>query len=131
MWGEVVDQLGDYKDIPVYHVTGWYDSWALQVANLNYVGLHERKKSPQRLIVGPWTHSRPNASYAGDAQFTPDAAIDLNAFQQRWFDHWLKGIDNGVDREAPVRIYVMGGGDGRSEEHTSELQSLRHLVCRL
>src|SRR5262245_63096277 len=22
-------------------------------------------------------------------------------------------------------------GDGRSEEHTSELQSLRHLVCRL
>src|SRR5437588_4118 len=80
---EVVDHLADYKDIPVYHVTGWYDSWALQVANLNYVGLHERKKSPQRLIVGPWTHSRPNASYAGDAQFTPDAAIDLNAFQQR------------------------------------------------
>jgi putative CocE/NonD family hydrolase len=29
----------------------------------------------------------------------------------RWFDHWLKGIDNGVDREPPVRIYVMGGGD--------------------
>ena len=109
---EVVDHLADYKDIPVYHVTGWYDSWALQVANLNYVGLRERKKSPQRLIVGPWTHSRPNVSYAGDAQFTPDAAIDLNAFQQRWFDHWLKGVDNGVDREAPVRIYVMGGGDG-------------------
>jgi len=109
---EVVDHLADYKDIPVYHVTGWYDSWALQVANLNYVALHERKKSPQRLIVGPWTHSRPNASYAGEAQFTPDAAIDLNAFQQRWFDHWLKGIDNGVDRESPVRIYVMGGGDG-------------------
>ncbi|TLY74455.1 MAG: CocE/NonD family hydrolase [Gammaproteobacteria bacterium] len=109
---EVVDHLADYKDIPVYHVTGWYDSWALQVANLNYVGLHERKKSPQRLIVGPWTHSRPNASYAGDAQFTPEAAIDLNAFEQRWFDRWLKGIDNGVDLEAPVRIYVMGGGDG-------------------
>ena len=109
---EVVDHLADYKDIPVYHVTGWYDSWALQVANLNYVALHERKKSPQRLIVGPWTHSRPSASYAGEAQFTPDAAIDLNAFQQRWFDHWLKGIDNGVDRESPVRIYVMGGGDG-------------------
>jgi len=53
------------------------------VANLNYVGLRDHKKSPQRLIVGPWTHSRPNLSYAGDAQFTPDAAIDLNAFQQR------------------------------------------------
>jgi len=61
---EVVDHLADYKDIPVYHVTGWYDSWALQVANLNYVGLRKRKKSPQRLIVGPWIHSRPSLSYA-------------------------------------------------------------------
>ena len=115
MWAamgvEVVDRLAEYKDIPVYHVTGWYDSWSLQVANLNYPGLREKKKSLQRLIVGPWTHSRPNQSYAGEAEFTPDAAIDLDAFEQRWFDHWLRGIDNGVDREPPVRIYVMGGGD--------------------
>jgi uncharacterized protein len=109
---DVVDHVADYKDIPVYHVTGWYDSWALQVANLNYAELRAHKHSLQRLIVGPWTHSRPSASYAGEAQFTPDAAIDLNAFELRWFDHWLKGIDNGVEREAPVRIYVMGGGDG-------------------
>jgi putative CocE/NonD family hydrolase len=108
---EVIDHLEDYKDIPVYHVTGWYDSWSLQVANLNYPGLRAHKKSLQRLIVGPWIHSRPNLSYAGDAQFTPDAAIDLNAFELRWFDRWLKGIDNSVDREPPVRIYVMGGGD--------------------
>ncbi len=107
----VADNLAAYKDIPVYHVTGWYDSWSLQVANLNYAGLHKSKKSVQRLIVGPWIHSRPNISYAGEAQFTPDAAIDLNAFQLRWFDHTLKGVENGVDREAPVRIYVMGGGD--------------------
>lgn len=108
---DVPDHMADYKDIPVYHVTGWYDSWALQVANLNFAGLRAHKKSLQRLIVGPWTHSRPGVSFAGDAQFTPDAAIDLNAFEQRWFDHWLKGVDNGVEREAPVRIYVMGGGD--------------------
>jgi uncharacterized protein len=107
----VAGNLATYKDIPIYHVTGWYDSWSLQVANLNYAGLARTKKSPQRLIVGPWTHSRPNVSFAGEAQFTPDAAIDLNAFELRWFDHVLKGVDNGVDGEAPVRIYVMGGGD--------------------
>jgi uncharacterized protein len=107
----VAANLATYKDIPIYHVTGWYDSWSLQVANLNYAGLARTKKSPQRLIVGPWIHSRPNISFAGEAQFTPDAAIDLNAFELRWFDHVLKGIDNGLDREAPVRIYVMGGGD--------------------
>lgn len=107
----VVDHLADYADVPVYHVTGWYDSWATPVANMNYVELARTKKSPQRLIVGPWIHSSERLDYAGEAQFTPDAALDLGAFQLRWFDRWLKGIDNGVDREAPVRIYVMGGGD--------------------
>jgi putative CocE/NonD family hydrolase len=107
----VVDHLAEYKDIPVYHLTGWYDSWGLQVANLNYVSLTRTKKSLQRLIVGPWIHSQEQHSYAGEAQFTPDAALDLESFHRRWFDRWLKGIDNGVDREPPVRIYVMGGGD--------------------
>jgi len=108
----VVDHLAEYKDIPVYHTTGWYDSWGTPVANLNFVQLHKTKKSLQRLIIGPWTHSAENRSFAGEAQFTEDAALDLWAFHLRWFDHWLKGVDNGVDREPPVRIYVMGGGDG-------------------
>jgi uncharacterized protein len=108
---DVVDHAGDYAEVPVYHVTGWYDSWALQVANLNYPALRAHKRGVQRLIVGPWTHSRPEADFAGEAQFTPDAAIDLKAFELRWFDHWLKGLHNGGGSEAPVRIYVMGGGD--------------------
>jgi len=107
----VVDHLAEYKDVPVYHVTGWYDSWGTPVANLNYPELTKAKKSLQRLIVGPWIHSSERLSYAGEAQFTPDAALDLPAFHLRWFDKWLKGADNGVDREPPVRIYVMGGGD--------------------
>jgi putative CocE/NonD family hydrolase len=107
----VVDKLEQYKDVPEYHTTGWYDSWGTQVANLNFVELRKTKKSLQRLIVGPWIHSAENRSYAGQAQFTDDAALDLQAFHLRWFDHWLKGVDNGVDREPPVRIYVMGGGD--------------------
>jgi putative CocE/NonD family hydrolase len=107
----VVDHIQEYKDIPVYHVTGWYDSWGAQVANMNFVALTKAKKSLQRLIVGPWIHSQERLSYAGEAQFTPDAPLDLATFQRRWFDHWLKGVDNGVEREPPVRIYVMGGGN--------------------
>ena len=107
----VVDHLAEYKDIPIYHVTGWYDSWGTQVANLNFIELRKAKKSLQRLIIGPWTHGGQARSYAGEAQFTPDAALDFNAWRLHWLDHWLKGIDNGVDREEPVRIYVMGGGD--------------------
>ena len=107
----VVDHLAEYKDVPEYHTTGWYDSWGASVANLNFAELRKAKKSLQRLIVGPWIHSAENISYAGEAQFTLDAALDLPAFHLRWFDHFLKGVDNGVDREPPVRIYVMGGGD--------------------
>jgi uncharacterized protein len=86
----VVDHLAEYKDIPEYHTTGWYDSWGTQVANLNYVELRRTKKSLQRLIVGPWIHSSEGLNYAGEAQFTPDAALDLQAFQLRWFDHFLR-----------------------------------------
>ena len=108
----VVDHLAEYKDIPGYHVTGWYDSWGTPVANLNYPELKKAKKSLQRLIVGPWIHSSERLDYAGEAQFTRDAALDLPSFHLRWFDRWLKNSDNGVDREPPVRLYVMGGGDG-------------------
>jgi putative CocE/NonD family hydrolase len=107
----VVDHLAEYKDMPIQHVTGSYDSWGTQVANMNYVRLSATKRSRQHLIIGPWTHGGQTRAYAGEAQFTPDAALDFNAWRLRWFDHWLKGTDNGVDRDAPVRIYVMGGGD--------------------
>jgi putative CocE/NonD family hydrolase len=109
----VVDHLAEFKDVPAYHVTGWYDSWGTPAANLNFVELRKAKKSLQRLIVGPWIHSSENLNHAGLAQFTPDAALDLPAFQLRWFDRWLRNIRNGVDTEPPVRLYVMGGGDGR------------------
>jgi putative CocE/NonD family hydrolase len=108
---DVVEHVAEYKDIPVYHLGGWYDSWGSQVANLNYVTLSQHKKSLQRLIMGPWTHGGRTRSYAGEAEFGPEAAIDFDQFELRWFDRWLKGIDNGVDREPPVRIFVMGGGD--------------------
>ena len=111
MGASVVDHVSQYKDIPVYHVTGWYDSWGTQVANLNYVELSRAKKSLQRLIVGPWRHGGQTYSYAGEAEFGPNAAIDFDALRLRWFERWLKGVNNGIDREPPVRIFVMGGGD--------------------
>jgi len=111
MGASVVDHIREYKDIPVYHVTGWYDSWGAPVANLNYVELAKTKKSLQRLIAGPWTHGGQTRSYGGEAEFGPTAAIDFNALRLQWFERWLKGANNGVDREPPVRIFVMGGGD--------------------
>jgi putative CocE/NonD family hydrolase len=108
----VIDHIAEYKDVPVYHVTGWYDSWSGPVANLSYPRLRQAKKSLQRLLIGPWVHGGQEQSFAGEAEFGPAAAIDWLDLHLRWFDRWLKGEQNGVDRERPVRIFVMGGGDG-------------------
>jgi putative CocE/NonD family hydrolase len=108
----VADNIERYVDVPVYHVTGWYDSWCRQNV-MNWTDLARAKKSPQLLIIGPWTHGSQAKNFAGEIEFPPEAALDFNEWRLRWFDHWLKGTDNGVEKEGPVRLFVMGGGDGR------------------
>jgi putative CocE/NonD family hydrolase len=117
----VVDHLADYADVPVMHVTGWYDSWTRQVS-MNYRGLSEAKSSPQRLVIGPWVHGGQRSNVAGEVEFSPDAAIDFDAYRLRWYDRWLAGKRNGVDDDSPVLIYVMGTGDDRK----SPAGRLRH-----
>jgi len=110
----VVDHVKDYADVPVLHVTGWYDSWTRQVS-MNYEALSKAKKGPHRLVIGPWTHGGQGSSLAGEVEFGDDARIDLAALRLRWYDRWLKGEGNGAGAEGdpPVWIYVMGTGDDR------------------
>jgi putative CocE/NonD family hydrolase len=117
----VVDNVDRYADVPVYHVTGWYDSWCRQNV-LNWQALSRVKKAPQKLIIGPWTHGAQNRNVAGELEFPPEAALAFNDWRLQWFDHWLKNWDNGVEREKPVKLFIMGGGDGRK----SKQGRLRH-----
>jgi len=109
---DVLNHLQEHKDIPMHHVSGWYDSWDINTANVNYTNLARTKKSPQHLTMGPWTHTGLGQSFAGEAEFGPEAKVDISQLELAWMDRWLKGIQNGVEKEGPVRIFVMGGGDG-------------------
>jgi uncharacterized protein len=110
---DVVSHVAEEKDVPIHHVSGWYDSWSLDVANLNYPSLAKAKKSPQRLTMGPWTHTGTGeSSSSGEAEFGPEAILSMENLTLVWMDRWLKGKSNGVENEKPVRIFVMGGGDG-------------------
>ncbi len=51
-----------------------------------------------------------------EVDFGPEMFIDMMELSDRWFDYWLKGIDNGMDREAPIRIFVMGENRWRFEK---------------
>jgi putative CocE/NonD family hydrolase len=108
----VVDNVERYADVPVYHVTGWYDSWCRQNV-LNWQALAKAKRAPQKLIIGPWTHGGQGRNVAGEVEFPAEAALPFNDWRLRWFAHWVGGIDNGVEHESPVRLFIMGGGDGR------------------
>ena len=63
-----------------------------------YQALSKAKKSPHRLIVGPWTHGAQGRSYAGEFGFPPEAGLNFNESRLRWFERWLKGVENGVEQ---------------------------------
>jgi putative CocE/NonD family hydrolase len=98
------------------HVGGWYDIY-LRGTIENWRRLGALKRSPMRLVIGPWTHHGNTASYAGDVDFGADAAIkDFDThFHLRWFDHYLKGIKTAAAIQAPVRYFLMGTGDGHKD----------------
>ncbi len=113
--GYSIEGLYDrHADVPLYLCGGWYDSYARSTVT-NYVELSRRKRGPVRLVMGPWIHGTANLdlSYAGDADFGPDAPLGYDLFRLRWFDAVLKGARTGMLETPPVQIFVMGGGSGR------------------
>lgn len=104
------------SDIPMVHIAGWYDIYTRGSIS-NFVELRKLKKAPQRLVVGPWTHGGNTREFAGDVSFGPDGAIAdfYSAWHLRLFDHYLKKKSNGVANDAPVRVFVMGTGDGHKD----------------
>lgn len=111
----------DRVRVPVLHLSGWYDDEQVGTP-LNFVGMqghgatHDVRKS-QKLIMGPWPHNvTAQPTKLGEVDFGPSAKIDLPGTVIRWFDHWLKGIDTGMMKEPPVRIFVMGANRWRDED---------------
>jgi uncharacterized protein len=97
-----------------FYFTGWYDQYRSYEF---YAALAPNKKGPFRLMVGPWGHGTQDA-VLGDVNFGPDAAIgdpQGNELQLAWFDQTLKGLKSSLVTEPPVKLFVMGGGDGRKD----------------
>lgn len=104
--------------VPNLDICGWYDNAAGDMRMFTTLAREGRTKVARdgsRLIVGPWRHGTWSVRRYGPIDFGPVAAIDGVGVFVRWFDHWLKGIDNGVERDRPVRIFVMGDGAWRDE----------------
>jgi putative CocE/NonD family hydrolase len=104
------EQIG----VPALNISGWYDIFLWSTIQ-NYMGMKlkggtKKARQNQRLIIGPWSHMNFNGSFP-EREFGwggSSAAIDLPGIHIRWFDRWLKNVDNGIDQEPPVMIFVMG-----------------------
>src|SRR5215472_11318261 len=48
-----------------------------------------------------------NGADSSPIDFGDDAVVDVQKVYLRWFDYWLKGMDNGVATELPIKIFIM------------------------
>lgn len=106
-------------NVPVLHITGWYDDDAIG-SHMNFIGMQreggtELARKNQRLIVGPWPHAVNRSKKIADIYFGPQAVIDLQNTILQWFDHWLKGRDIGIIKKPPVYMFIMGANKWRRE----------------
>ena len=107
---DVAPQISRLR-IPGCYVEGWYDIFSPQVVEL-FPAIEkgagtELARTKSQIIIGPWTHGGPGF-HSGDVEFGKNAGFDINAYQDAWFDYWLKGKANEVPSEPPVRFFLMG-----------------------
>ena len=87
--------------VPVYLWCGWFDSFTKD----GFL-MYRNFTSPKKLVIGAWSHN-PRDKKIAEEEFTR-AAVE----QVRWFDYWLKGIDNGIMKEPPIRYQMMKSANG-------------------
>lgn len=119
-WAELRNKY-DRVHAAVLNFSGWYDeAYGPDGATTNFNGLlatRRGEKDPRtRTVIGPWTHGGQEVSRSGERDFGPAAAIDYDELILRWMDHYLRGVENGVGQEKPVRIFVMGENAWRDED---------------
>ena len=88
--------------VAICHLAGWYDIWVRDT-----ILWYRNLTVPQRMVIGPWSHN----GWSDE---------DIAAEHLRWYDHWLKGVDNGVMDERPIRYFTMSAPVGEEWGTTSE-----------
>ena len=96
----------NHASVPVYLINGWYDIYARD----NFL-IYDNLSGPKKLLVRPTDHAGIEA---------PSSDVDYGAEAHRWFDYWLKGINNGIMDDPPVHYYLQGSGKGQEWQSAYE-----------
>ena len=99
--------------VPALGISGWYDDDG-NGTTTNFIALSRAPHHPyERMVLGPWSHRGTPDLLNGE--FGDQASLTQNLLALRWFDHYLKGVNNGVDTEPPVDLFIMGDNVWRKE----------------
>jgi len=107
--------------VPVFSLGAWYDIF-LGGTLKNYVRLKteagtEAARRGQRLAISVGGHAGESSSgRVGAVEFGNKLPVDGDEAMLRWYDWLLKGETNGVEKEKPVNIFVMGKNEWREED---------------
>lgn len=100
-----------YVRIPILHVGGWYDIFnGGTVENFEFLQNQgaDGARGNQKLVMGPFGHG----PLSGDLEYPGADRLTVGGDQElRWFDHWLKGAENGIMDEPPVSYFMMAGAE--------------------
>ncbi len=106
-------------DVPNLDFSGWYDhcnGTMGHIAGMQQNGRSDVARTKTQLVIGPWNHAELGSQTVGGIDFGPAAQVDLTDMIIRWFDYWLKDLENGVDGAPQVRYFVMGSGQWKQAE---------------
>jgi putative CocE/NonD family hydrolase len=81
--------------VPILSFGGWNDNYMNTVA-----ALMENARGPVKGIVGPWVHQYPHTA-------VPGPKIGFLQLAIRWWDRWLKGVENGAEADPAFRAYML------------------------
>ncbi|MFP4637359.1 MAG: CocE/NonD family hydrolase [Spirochaetaceae bacterium] len=84
----------DAIQCPVMAVSGWADGYSNAVFRLM-----EHLTVPRKGLIGPWSHKYPHEGI-------PGPAVGFLQEVRSWWDRWLKGIENGIEREPMFRVWM-------------------------
>jgi putative CocE/NonD family hydrolase len=102
---------GEKIDVPSLIISGWYDDVNAGTTQAwEMVEKYGRKN--QRLILGPWYHHANSTRRIHNVQFGSNSLrYDIDLLYLRWFDRFLKNVDNGVEKEPRVQYYMVGDNE--------------------
>ena len=114
-----LDKVLPKVSVPTCSLTGWWDRLIGTVDM--FAGLvangPEAVRGEHRLIIGPWGHNVGNMGRRqGPLDFGPGMTDTYADVIARWCDYRLKGIDDGMGSEPPVKLFVVGRNEWRYEE---------------